>query len=98
MEKYFDPFLTQNRTGTGSYGRKQRNACPANIGKQLETEPKRLRFFFGTTYGPEGRGFESLTACQKIRNRKVSGLFVCISCCFLPLLFSDPNADPNGSG
>ena len=65
MEKYFDPFLTQNRTGTGSYGRKQRNACPANIGKQLETEPKRLRFFFGTTYGPEGRGFESLTACQK---------------------------------
>ena len=22
----------------------------------------------------------------------------CISCCFLPLLFSDPNADPNGSG
>ena len=65
MEKYFDPFLTQNRTGTGSYGRKQRNACPANIGKQLETEPKRLRFFFGTTYGPEGRGFESLTAYQK---------------------------------
>ena len=64
MEKYFDPFLTQNRTGTGSYGRKQRNACPANIGKQIETEPKRLRFFFGTTYGPEGRGFESLTACH----------------------------------
>ena len=31
-------------------------------------------------------------------NRTVSGLFVCISCCFLPLLFSDPNADPNGSG
>ena len=35
---------------------------------------------------------------KKTRNRKVSGLFVCISCCFLPLLFSDPNADPNGSG
>ena len=35
---------------------------------------------------------------KKTRNRKASGLFVCISCCFLPLLFSDPNADPNGSG
>ena len=34
---------------------------------------------------------------KKTRNRKVSGLFVCISCCFLPLLFSDPSADPNGS-
>ena len=72
---FSDPFLTQNRTGTGSYGRKQRNACPANIGKQLETEPKRLRFFFGTTYGPEGRGFESLTACQKIPNPKGFGIF-----------------------
>ena len=35
---------------------------------------------------------------KKTRNRKASGLFACISCCFLPLLFSDPNADPNGSG
>ena len=35
---------------------------------------------------------------KKTRNRKASGLFVCISCCFLPLLFSDPTADPNGSG
>ena len=35
---------------------------------------------------------------KKTRNLTVSGLFVCISCCFLPLLFSDPNADPNGSG
>ena len=26
-------------------------------------------------YGPEGQGFESLRACQKPRNRKVSGLF-----------------------
>ena len=76
MEKYFDPFLTQNRTGTGSYGRKQRNACPANIGKQLETEPKRLRFFFGTTYGPEGRGFESLTACQKASYQAVRGFLL----------------------
>ena len=35
---------------------------------------------------------------KKTRNLTVSGLFVCISCCFLPLLFHDPNADPNGSG
>ena len=26
-------------------------------------------------YGPEGQGFESLRACQKPRNRKVSGFF-----------------------
>ena len=30
-------------------------------------------------YGPEGQGFESLRACQKPRNRKVSGFF-----CFSP--------------
>ena len=95
---FFDPLLTQNGIGTGSSGRKQRKIHPPNSVKQRKTEPKWLRFFFGTTYGPEGRGFESLTACQKTRNRKASGLFVCISCCFLPLLFSDPNADPNGSG
>ena len=98
MEKYFDPFLTQNRTGTGSYGRKQRNACPANIGKQLETEPKRLRFFFGTTYGPEGRGFESLTACQKDPKPYGFGSFCLHKLLFSPAAFSDPNADPNGSG
>ena len=65
MEKFFDPLLTQNGIGTGRTGRKQRKIRPANNGKQRKTEPKRLRFFFGTTYGPEGRGFESLTACQK---------------------------------
>ena len=27
-------------------------------------------------YGPEGQGFESLGACQKPRNRKVSGFFL----------------------
>ena len=27
-------------------------------------------------YGPEGQGFESLRACQKPRNRKVSGFFL----------------------
>ena len=59
-----DPLLTQNRIGTGRAGRRQRKIRPANSGKQLETESKRLRFFFETTYGPEGRGFESLTACH----------------------------------
>ena len=33
--------------------------------KKHKLEPKRLRFCFETTYGPEGRGFESLTAYQK---------------------------------
>ena len=61
----FDPLLTQNGTGAGSPGRKQWKIRPANSGKQRKTEPKWLRFFFETTYGPEGRGFESLTACQK---------------------------------
>ena len=61
----FDPLLTQNGIGTGSSGRKQRKIHPPNSVKQRKTEPKWLRFFFGTTYGPEGRGFESLTACQK---------------------------------
>ena len=60
----FDPLLTQNGIGTGSSGRKQRKIYPPNSVKQRKTEPKWLRFFFGTTYGPEGRGFESLTACQ----------------------------------
>ena len=60
----FDPLLTQNGIGTGSSGRKQRKIYPPNSVKQRKTEPKWLRFFFGTTYGPEGRGFESLTACH----------------------------------
>ena len=33
--------------------------------KKHKSEPKRLRFALETTYGPEGRGFESLTAYQK---------------------------------
>ena len=32
-----------------------------NDGKKHKSEPKRLRFVRETTYGPEGRGFESLT-------------------------------------
>ena len=36
-----------------------------NGGKKHKSEPKRLRFVRETTYGPEGRGFESLTAYQK---------------------------------
>ena len=60
-----DPFLTQNRIGAGRAGRKQWKIRRSNGGKKHKSEPKWLRFFFGTTYGPEGRGFESLTACQK---------------------------------
>ena len=65
MEKFSDPLLTQNGIGAGSSGRKQRKVRSTNSGKQRKTEPKRLRFVRETTYGPEGRGFESLTACQK---------------------------------
>ena len=61
----FDPLLTQNRIGTGRAGRKQRKIRRANGGKKHKSEPKWLRFVLETTYGPEGRGFESLTACQK---------------------------------
>ena len=45
-------------------GRKQWKISRANGGKQHKSEPKRLRFALKTTYGPEGRGFESLTACH----------------------------------
>ena len=68
----FDPLLTQNGIGTGSSGRKQRKIYPPNSVKQRKTEPKWLRFFFGTTYGPEGRGFESLTACHNVETKKMS--------------------------
>ena len=60
----FDPVLTQNRIGAGRSGWKQWKICRANGGKKGKSEPKRLRFCFVTTYGPEGRGFESLTAYQ----------------------------------
>ena len=60
-----DPLLTQNRIGTGRAGRKQRKIRRANGGKKHKSEPKRLRFALETTYGPEGRGFKSLTAYQK---------------------------------
>ena len=70
-----DPVLTQNRIGAGRTGRKQRKIRRANGGKKHKSEPKRLRFVRETTYGPEGRGFESLTACQKIPNPKGFGIF-----------------------
>ena len=60
----FDPLLTQNRIGAGRAERKQRKIHRANGGKKGKLEPKRLRFVLVTTYGPEGRGFESLTAYQ----------------------------------
>ena len=59
-----DPVLTQNGIGTGRAGRKQWKIRRANGGKKHKSEPKRLRFALETTYGPEGRGFESLTACH----------------------------------
>ena len=61
----FDPLLTQNAKKAGSAGRKQWKTRRANGGKKHKSEPKQLRFVRETTYGPEGRGFESLTAYQK---------------------------------
>ena len=60
-----DPLLTQNTKKAGRAGRKQRKIRRANGGKKHESEPKRLRFALETTYGPEGRGFESLTAYHR---------------------------------
>ena len=61
----FDPLLTQNPKKAGRSGRKQWKIRRANGGKKHKSEPKPLRFVRETTYGPEGRGFESLTAYQK---------------------------------
>ena len=60
-----DPLLTQNPKKAGRAGRKQRKIRRMNGGKKHKSEPKQLRFALETTYGPEGRGFESLTAYQK---------------------------------
>ena len=59
-----DPLLTQNTKKAGRTGRKKRKIFRANRVKKHKSEPKRLRFCFGTTYGPEPRGFDSLTACH----------------------------------
>ena len=61
----FDPVLTQNPKKAGRAGRKQWKTRRADGGKKHKSEPKQLRFALETTYGPEGRGFESLTAYQK---------------------------------
>ena len=61
----FDPLLTQNPKKAGRAEWKQRKIRRVNGGKKHKSEPKWLCFFAETTYGPEGRGFESLTACQK---------------------------------
>ena len=65
LRKDPDPLLTQNPKKAGRAGRKQWKIRRANGGKKHKSEPKRLRFVRETTYGPEGRGFESLTAYQK---------------------------------
>jgi len=57
--------LTQNTKKAGGTGRKQWKIRRVNGGKKHKSEPKWLRFVLETTYGPEGQGFESLTACQK---------------------------------
>ena len=64
-----DPVLTQNPKKAGRAGRKQWKTRRADGGKKHTSEPKWLRFCFGTTYGPEGRGFESLTAYQNAQIR-----------------------------
>ena len=60
-----DPLLTQNPKKADRHGRIQRKTRRANGGKKHKSEPKQLRFVRETTYGPEGRGFESLTTYQK---------------------------------
>ena len=70
-----DPVLTQNTKKAGRAGRKQWKIRRANGGKKHKSEPKRLRFALETTYGPEGRGFESLTAYQKCQTEGL-GTFV----------------------
>ena len=65
ISKFSDPLLTQNPKKADRSGWKQWKIRRTNDGKQHKSEPKRLRFVRETTYGPEGRGFESLTAYQK---------------------------------
>ena len=75
-----DPVLTQNPKKAGRAGRKQRKIRRANGGKKHKSEPKRLRFVRETTYGPEGRGFESLTAYQsKVLELQWFQGFLCFS-------------------
>ena len=73
-----DPLLTQNGTGAGRAGRKQRKIRRTNGGKKRKSEPKWLRFVLETTYGPEGRGFESLTAChpETVASQRLRGFLL----------------------
>ena len=95
----FDPLLTQNPKKVGRAGRKQRKIRRADGGKQHKSEPKRLRFVRETTYGPEGRGFESLTAYQK-SSKSYDFEDFCFSlvpffgCCF----FLTQTLTPTGAG
>ena len=75
-----DPLLTQNTKKTGRSGRKQWKIRRANGGKKHKSEPKQLRFALETTYGPEGRGFESLTAYQRLpRSHDLGSLCLCVA-------------------
>ena len=93
-----DPLLTQNTKKSGRAGRKQWKIRRMNGGKKHKSEPKRLRFARETTYGPEGRGFESLTACQKAR--EIQGfheLFLFSSAFVFPRKWSSRTAIRSGS-
>ena len=79
-----DPVLTQNPKKADRHGRKQRKIRRADGGKQHKSEPKRLRFCFETTYGPEGRGVNPSRRTKSPRNRLISRTFA-----FHKLLFSD---------
>jgi hypothetical protein len=61
---FSDPLLTQNTKKAGRAEWKQWKIRRANGSKKHKSELKRLQFVLETTYGPEGRGFESLTACH----------------------------------
>ena len=94
-----DPVLTQNGIGTGRAGRKQWKIRRANGGKKHKSEPKRLRFALETTYGPEGRGFESLTACQKDPKPYGFGSFCfAVVAIFGCLFFLTQTLTPTGAG
>ena len=79
----FDPLLTQNAKKAGRPRWKQRKIRRTNGGKKGKSEPKQLQFARETTYGPEGRGFESLTAYQSLPKSFDFGRL-----CFLKVVFS----------
>ena len=72
ISKFSDPLLTQNPKKAGRAEWKQRKIRRANGGKKHKSEPKRLRFALETTYGPEGRGFESDEDLREMAKEELS--------------------------